>query len=886
MNIIRTALDFGIKIDAWVQVVRDIGHFMLCTCKIGWRLRRAFAALALFGLILGVDQANEYFDNILYACIGQADDCPSPLGIRVTLIQGAVLTASIIWFAYLVRDTALFALRSSSAWDAARSKYLIVFATWLGAVPLLLFSHRALTSTGYGNQLVVFPVLIGIFLLASIVQAALASAPRVSRLAAGSLFAVAVTAMSFGSFHAEWDTAVFFAAWLLFTAVLVFAALKGGCPRTYYWWIIGISASIAFALALQLLTIGVSLMYRTHRLGVAIACLLPLVLLLIPARIPKSAQIHVYADEPRQARLWRHFRGLPPHMPPLYLSALVVSVVVLFIAGDKPLVFADYMIAPATLILVLATAGVCYVLAMSVLGRPVFWCGAIVLAMVSWSNIAPPAPLAAPEKAFVKGDCRNAVAFCSMDERIWERYQRWAAKPGRRKDDPIILVAAAGGGSRAAAHTATSLAAVDAATCGAFGDQIFAISGVSGGAIGSLLYAASRVDAYNPVQRALCRNTKPDERALPLVNSLLTAASADHLSPVVLRGATHDLIRSAVNLARIDGSASQSDFSTRSGVLTMSWYYRYEVFLKANKLKIENNALAQEDRLRNDAQPLLVSNATSVQDGHRVLLSFPLLCPRDGWCGEHMSPLSDALDSARFPLVSPAHARNVYHWNPWLKKEAVSERAIVDGGYFDNSGGQTILDIANVLEQHGIPRSRMFALLISSDPDEGFEAKTVPDYTVSGGLTQLAVPVHSLVAVRDGRTAISLNDMQQRLGECQVIHWSMSSRSLNPETAESSAGTQPDPASDAAKELHQGKEQDLEANLRRLKRSPALGWALSERSANGLLGLAYGHGMSFGEASFRYKNEMLLASRLRYNSAVDQQRLANGMKNNDCMAMK
>jgi hypothetical protein len=43
---------------------------------------------------------------------------------------------------------------------------------------------------------------------------------------------------------------------------------------------------------------------------------------------------------------------------------------------------------------------------------------------------------------------------------------------------------------------------------------------------------------------------------------------------------------------------------------------------------------------------------------------------------------------------------------------AASERSIVDGGYFDNSGGQTLLDIISALQKNKIPASRLFVVLI------------------------------------------------------------------------------------------------------------------------------------------------------------------------------
>jgi hypothetical protein len=872
----------GMNTGAWRQVVRDAFCLLRRACKLTWVVRRAAMALALFGLVWGVDQADEYLDNILSLCDSGKNGCATSLGMRVTLIQFTLLSASILWYAFLVRDTALVALRSAMSWDEGRGHYLIGFATALGTVPLLLFSYRALAATGYAYQApLLFPVLVGIVVLGEMIRAVLHRASNTMRWGLGSLFAVAIVIVSLSPRAPHFDLLLMIVAWLFFSAVLLKAAGVAGCGQKYRVPTIAFSVIAGVVLVFTIYSIALRVSDHAHVLGVAMAFLLPLMLLIMPASVSAPTHAHDVADAVPVGP-WRYFQGLSERTINIYFLGLLLTAIALYAANVTPDVAANYLLAPATLTLALSAAGLGYVLLAALFGRPAFWCALVVFVIISWGNIAPPAPLAAPEQAFVRGDCHDPGTVCPMDDRIWERYQRWAALRGQGDNDPIILVAAAGGGSRAAAHTASSLAAVDEATCGAFGDHIFAISGVSGGAIGSLLYAASRVDGFGPAERERCRNTKPGERAYPLVNGLLATASADHLSPVLLRGMGYDLIQGRGNAPRIDGSAEQTDFATRAGALQMSWIYRYQAFLRSRGIQTDGNALLNNERLRNDAQPLLIFNASSVQDGHRVLLSYPLLCPHDGWCAQQMSLLTDATDSARFPLVSPARARNVFHWNPWQNEETVSERAIVDGGYFDNSGGQTILDIVSALERHGIPLNRLFVLLITSDPDEGLEAKNVPDYAASGWLTQLAAPVRSLVMVRDGRTAIALNDMEQRLGPCNVIHWSMSSQSLNRSRPELESNLQVDTATTAISKLHQGTGSNPVDDIRRAERAPALGWALSARSANGLLVLAHAHGLPYDGGRFRYENELLLASRLHYSNEADQSMLDNDLMKSRC----
>lgn len=862
----------------------DVLSLLRGACKLGWITRRSTVAVLLFSLVWEVDQANEYLDNILSVCSGSSNRCVTNFGMRVTPLQFTLLAASVIWFAFLVRDTTLIALQGCFAPRDGRDKSVTGYATVLGTAPLLIFSYGALAATGYIYQdWLLYPALVGVFILGWIVKAALRQASNKTRLLVGSLFVFAIVIASVGSLRPRWAMALLIVAWLLFSSMLLLTVRVAGYGPKYRWLSIVFCVCAGAFLMLRVYVAAIHISDQGNVFGAAIAFLLPLSLLTIPTSISTTDQSLEYArTDAGQFEYWRYFKGLTRRTIGVYGFGLFLIAVALCVAGETPSLAAEYLLAPTTLLLVLSAAGICYVLLTALFGRAVFWCSLLVFVIASWRNVAPPAPLAAPEKAFAHEDCHEPGTVCPMSDRVWDRYQRWSAQPGRGEDTPVILVAAAGGGSRAAAHTASSLAAVDEATCGAFGDHIFAISGVSGGAIGSLLYAASRVDAYGLAERERCRGTKPSERSHPLVNGLLAVATADHLSPVLLRGVTHDLVRGSANAPRIDGSTDLTDFETRAGTLQMSWIHQYQAFLSTLGIGNDRNALLNEDRLRADAQPFLVFNASSVQDGHRVLLSYPLLCPRDGWCAEHMSPLTDATDSARFPLVSPARARNLFHWNPWRREETVSERAIVDGGYFDNSGGQTILDIANALEQHGIAASRIFVLLITSDPDEGLTAQTVPDYAASGWMTQFAAPIRSLVTVRDGRTAIALNDMEQRMGTCHVIHWSMSLGSLNPSLPEQEKSLTVSAAAKAIRELHQGVGSDPFEDVRRAERAPALGWALSARSGNGLSLLAHAHALSFEGGQFRYENELLLASRLHYNNETDQSILDGDLKKSRC----
>ena len=73
-----------------------------------------------------------------------------------------------------------------------------------------------------------------------------------------------------------------------------------------------------------------------------------------------------------------------------------------------------------------------------------------------------------------------------------------------------------------------------------------------------------------------------------------------------------------------------------------------------------------------------------------------------------------------------------------------------------------------------------------------------------------------------------------------------------------------------------------EDEMARLERAPALGWSLSPRSANQLWRLAYGQGNAYTQGSFKYPNELLLATKLQYPTASGSEKLKEMLAKSDC----
>jgi hypothetical protein len=265
-------------------------------------------------------------------------------------------------------------------------------------------------------------------------------------------------------------------------------------------------------------------------------------------------------------------------------------------------------------------------------------------------------------------------------------FDQWmTSRPDKDKFDdyPVILVSAEGGGIRAAFFTAVTLSRI-ADRCPRMVSHIFAVSGVSGGAIGAALFAAAikawPVDTNNrhcdlkvtapPVYEEALAQVLQDDHLSPLLARMLFPDAAQQILPFPIdsfdrqRGLEFSIERS---FRRVFGQdlMSQSIYSLRPDTA-------------------------------NPIVPYLFLNTTEVQSGRRFVIT-PLFLQSQPFGGaedwhwldwDYGPPLSAAAGvSARFPLFSPAG----YFFNNGRKAR------YVDGGYIDNSGTVTLNEIFNAL---------------------------------------------------------------------------------------------------------------------------------------------------------------------------------------------
>ncbi len=351
-----------------------------------------------------------------------------------------------------------------------------------------------------------------------------------------------------------------------------------------------------------------------------------------------------------------------------------------------------------------------------------------------------------------------------------EHYMKWRdAHPtpttinGRQ---PVILVAAAGGGIRAAYWTATNLAALEGIP--GFAENLFAISGVSGGSLGATTYVALRV-AVGPAQPKL------------LGEKVRDVLGHDFLSPVVAGLLFPDLVQRFLPV-----SIPAAD---RQRFLELSWEEALAGVVGAaqNPFPDAFTKLYAQDAT---GLPSLLLNATLVDSGRRAIVSnldvgdfsdsVDLLAADLSTRAIRLSAAAGA--SARFTYVSPA---GTLVWSERQKSTDGTDKIVehkmrvVDGGYFENSGAASAMDVlVDLLSEH---KDKLFPILvlIRNDPKappicQGREGDTHQDKDLSGDtvaswsddlLKEVSAPIRALLHARTARARLAEVDAARAFEE-------------------------------------------------------------------------------------------------------------------------
>ena len=291
----------------------------------------------------------------------------------------------------------------------------------------------------------------------------------------------------------------------------------------------------------------------------------------------------------------------------------------------------------------------------------------------------------------------TAVRQITDDSSVMDRptvkahFARWV--DARRQEDrdtiPLILVAAEGGGIRALNWTAETLIRLDSIIPG-FSRHVYALSGVSGGGVGTVFYTTFLRDFIEP-QRVT--NFEPFRRVI----------RDDYLSPVSAALLFPDGVQ---RLIPAPISALE-----RAKWLEDSWAASYRQNLHLSTLDSSLTSLYRSKAGYNYNLPSLLLNGTLAESGQKAITSNLQLDPR--YFTDVVStldvlgtdvPLKTAASlCSRFPVVT--NGGLIQQKRPDSRGQMTRYGGhVVDGGYFDNTGVETCIQLLNNL----VPSIRQF----------------------------------------------------------------------------------------------------------------------------------------------------------------------------------
>jgi hypothetical protein len=294
---------------------------------------------------------------------------------------------------------------------------------------------------------------------------------------------------------------------------------------------------------------------------------------------------------------------------------------------------------------------------------------------------------------------------------------------------PVILVASSSGGLAAAFWSATILGDLADQVPG-FSDQLFAVSGVSGGALGALesvaMLSQPRPAAGCPGVRACTQRALGADFLGPTLGSLLYPDLMQRFVPVPL-------------------------FQDRAAALEQAWETRWR-------------QTAGDDRLAQPfldlwpaghPWPALLLNGTSVLTGERLITSNLQLAGADRDLSIDAIDLlretgaevraSTAVDSsARFPLFGPVGVVRA-------RGGGAVAGLVVDGGYFEDFGATTLLETLDVLAEVARRDKAPVRFIVI----QIIGAAAAPKETLSGSLLPRGLwgPLDTLLHTREARGA-------------------------------------------------------------------------------------------------------------------------------------
>jgi hypothetical protein len=357
-----------------------------------------------------------------------------------------------------------------------------------------------------------------------------------------------------------------------------------------------------------------------------------------------------------------------------------------------------------------------------------------------------------PAARLERDDVRTALGLWLADQ-----------LPTREPEIPLVIVAAEGGGIRAAYWTATVLGTIQDRQP-QFRQRLFGLSGVSGGSLGSSVFAALLAEGDGLAQAPCVRVAGK----MPYTRCAQRVLSEDFLAPAIAGMLYPDLLQRILPF-----SVPALD---RARALEGAWERAWHKHIGNDRFRSAFDSLWPENSGR--GAPALFLNASWVETGKRFIVSNVRIeepvfhdAVDAGKILTHRLPLSTAAHlSARFTYVSPAATVSDAN-GAWGH--------VVDGGYFENSGTVTageILQEVLRLRNTGAPnwkKVRPLVVLISNEPLNPKLRSGKKPPPPNRGLNEILSPVNALINAREARAAQAIGVIRSAVGVKNFFHFGL-----------------------------------------------------------------------------------------------------------------
>jgi len=307
------------------------------------------------------------------------------------------------------------------------------------------------------------------------------------------------------------------------------------------------------------------------------------------------------------------------------------------------------------------------------------------------------------------------------------QYTNWEAQIELRfpneTNHPVYIVATEGGGIRAAFWTATVLGSLQDANSN-FASHVFAISGVSGGSLGAVVFDALLADGATSNVAWSAQRILAHDFLSPALGYMLYPEIVQRLLPFPI------------------------PVCDRARALEMAW----ETGWRSERKNDRFNTPLEDLWSDHPFLPNLFLNGTSVESGKRIITSnlqidksfIDAEDSRNG-LGGSLRLSTAAHMSARFTYVSPAgRFTNAQH--------------VVDGGYFENSGAATADDIYWKVRDLASSNMTPVIIFIKNNPTQrkitrpGQQQDSPPPHEF---LSEIFAPLLTMMHTRNARGSYS-----------------------------------------------------------------------------------------------------------------------------------